>query len=250
MHDNTFTVQGGAQIDKLADIRGGVGTLVFQNTVTGSSSPASVRNVIRANAFTGDTSSITPTKTYFDKNTSNGANVQLQNDGTGGKEGVNYWNNKGLPAGYQEIAYPHPLLTGDNPAPTPPPLVENGTVIPVSIGQTPVDAAAGTYSLIGMVTAPSGDKDSLWIDFDSDPNGDNTRCWDMAQTANPQEQPVTWRGSSGLKSARAVEPKTWELSAGLHTLHIVEREPAKITSIEFVRQGGSGVCPTCGQPLP
>ena len=37
MHHNVFTLQGGAQLDKLADIRGGVGTLVFQNTVTGSS---------------------------------------------------------------------------------------------------------------------------------------------------------------------------------------------------------------------
>jgi hypothetical protein len=248
-HDNVFNVSGGAQVDKLADIRGGVGNLIFNNTVTGSSSPNSVRNVIRANAFTDDRTSITPTKTYFDKNTSNGNPVQLQNDGTGGQEGTNYFNNKGLPQGYKEIAHPHPLLSGSTPPPnpTPPPKVQDGTVIPVAIGQNPIDAAAGTYQLVGTVTAPSGDKDSLWIDFDSDPTGDNARCWDMTTAAQPTEQAVTWRGVSGKKGRAAAPAKEWVLSAGPHVLYIAPREPAGITKVKFINVAAPPVPP---DPVP
>jgi hypothetical protein len=237
LHDNTWSMPGGYVIDKLSDTRGGVGNLIFNNSSTGGRFS---RNLLRANAFSNDTTSSAPQKTYFDNNKSNGVlmgdpqvdtNPVNSNPNVTIKKGVNYFVNQGLPSGYTEIAYPHPLRAGGTPVPTPtPPSVADGATLPIGIGANAfILSTAGTYKLIGTVTAPSGDKDSLWIDFDSDPTGDDTRAWDMTPTTAAAEQTVKWRGTN-----QAIDPKTWVLTSGAHTLNIAPREPAGISQVKFV----------------
>jgi hypothetical protein len=97
--------------------------------------------------------------------------------------------------------------------------------VPVSFGQTKLQVSAeGEYSLEAKVLAPDEGANSLWIDFDSDPSGDNSRCWDITVGSGWNTQEVTWRLEA---------PKIWALSAGEHVLHIVQREPAQIESVTF-----------------
>jgi hypothetical protein len=94
IHDNTFNYTGASVGAKLADIRGGVGSLVYNNTITGQTG-----NYITLRA--DPAGSIPPSDTYI-------------------------WNNRGpdgaipvyvsagiytasAPTGYVEVAYPHPL---------------------------------------------------------------------------------------------------------------------------------------------
>ena len=152
---------------------------------------------------------------------------------------------------YQEAPYPHPLAGGEagptptptvtpsptatpNPTPTPtPPNVGDGTVLAVNPGQTKVNITrADNYSLTGLVTAVDSGNNSAWVDFDSDPTNDDGRCWDLGITAQPVQQPVTWRGNA-TRLAAQFNPKIWNLTTGVHTLYLIEREPLSITSITF-----------------
>jgi len=141
---------------------------------------------------------------------------------------------------YTPYQYPHHLVSG---APVEPPIEQppaelpeagDGTTIPVAVGQTQFRVlSAGQYSLVASVIAPDEGENSIWIDFDADPLGDDTRCWDMEVVDAWDEQAVNWRGPQGRALAPQFAPKVWDLSAGTHTLYIVEREPAQIRSVTF-----------------
>lgn len=149
---------------------------------------------------------------------------------------------------YTTLVYPHPRVTAEDsggptptpsptatPSPTPPAAsVGNGTVLPVSFGSIAIDLAnAGDYWLVGQVRAPDEGANSVWIDFDADPSGDDSKCWDMPVSAASADAAVTWRGTATGANPPQYNPKVWHLTKGLHTLYLVEREPAIVTSVTF-----------------
>ena len=250
IHDNVFNYSGGSSTGvKLADVRGGVGSVIFNNSVTGQ---ANNSIQVRADPYT----SVEPMQTYFANNINpdgSQISVSAQVGSTGAPyqpapvKSTNYFVGNTLAAilpNYTEIAYPHPLR-GAVPAPVTAPLVTNGTTVPVTIGANPINlTTAGVYKLIGTVVAPDAGSDSFWIDFDSDPANDDTRCWDLTDTTTSVNETTTWRGTTTL-----ISPKTWTLAAGAHTLYIDAREAAQISSVQFVLAGAATptVTPT---PLP
>jgi len=107
IYGNTFNYSGTTSGFKLADIRGGSGSLVYSNIING----VGAYNQVRADPA----GSVLPVNTYIWDNYAQGSMV-----GTSASEGavggVNYFTSK--PAGYKRLAYPHPLVTGGgtNPA--------------------------------------------------------------------------------------------------------------------------------------
>jgi hypothetical protein len=106
IHDNTFNYTGLSVGAKLADIRGGVGSLVYNNTITGQ-----IGNYITLRA--DPAGSTPPANTYI-----------WNNHGPDGAVAVNVlagYYTASAPAGYVEVAYPHPLrANSSNPRPPTP----------------------------------------------------------------------------------------------------------------------------------
>ena len=101
IHDNVWNYSGGNSVGvKLADIRGGVGSLIFNNTIYGQSGNYIV---LRADPA----GSTYPQQTYTWNNLSN--TTAIDDPGS-----------VGPPAGYTEIAYPHPLRSGAGGGTQPP----------------------------------------------------------------------------------------------------------------------------------
>lgn len=116
--------------------------------------------------------------------------------------------------------------------------ITNGTTIPIAIGTTKVTVlTAGTYKLVGGgILAPDVARNSFWIDFDQNPAGDNTRCWDFKVASTTQSVDATWRGVGGNENLATIHPKTWVLSAGVHSIFVSNRETGTvIKSIQFVK---------------
>jgi len=93
IHDNVFNYTGGSVGAKLADIRGGVGALIYNNTIHGQNG-----NYITLRA--DPPGSVAPTQVWTWNN--------VEDDGPIAGVGSN-----GPPPGYAEIAYPHPLRGGN-----------------------------------------------------------------------------------------------------------------------------------------
>jgi len=115
IHDNVWNYTGNVSVspNKLADIRGGVGSLVYNNTGTGDDGQIEVR------ADPG--ASLEPTQTYFWNNTAN-RDVDSIDPEEGAVQGTNYFLFQ--PSNFSEMPYPHPLRTGGSigvgtPTPTP-----------------------------------------------------------------------------------------------------------------------------------
>ena len=107
IYGNTFNFSGTTSGFKLADIRGGSGSLVYSNIVNG----VGAYNQVRADPA----GSILPVNTYIWDNYAQGSPVGTSAS-EGAAAGVNYFTSK--PAGYKRLAYPHPLVNGGgtNPA--------------------------------------------------------------------------------------------------------------------------------------
>lgn len=99
IHDNVFWYTGSSVGAKLADIRGGVGSLIFNNRIHGQNG---CYMAIRADP----SGSVFPSLTYTWNNTQDAGSISDP-------------GSVGPPAGYTEIAYPHPLRFGAPPTPTP-----------------------------------------------------------------------------------------------------------------------------------
>ncbi|MEK7508031.1 MAG: PKD domain-containing protein, partial [Patescibacteria group bacterium] len=101
--------------------------------------------------------------------------------------------------------------------------------------------SAGTYKLVGTVTAPHDGADSFYVDIDTNPARDEAKVWDTGSPITSKAIDVTWRGAE--KSATCFEPfcagfnpKTFTLAAGIHTLYVNAREQGTgIQSIQFVK---------------
>jgi hypothetical protein len=103
LHDNNFSYSGSSVGVKLADIRGGVGTLVYNNKIEGQSG-----NYISLRA--DPAGSVAPNKVYVWNNQAPDGEITV----SGAQHGP--------PSGYTELAYPHPLrASGPGPSPTPTP---------------------------------------------------------------------------------------------------------------------------------
>jgi hypothetical protein len=115
IHDNVFKISGGSSTGiKLADVRGGLGSVVFNNSIVGQSN-----NYIQVRA--DPYASVEPTLTYFANNT-NPDGTQISVNSLMGSTGApflpapllgkHYFVGNTLAAilpNYTEIAYPHPL---------------------------------------------------------------------------------------------------------------------------------------------
>jgi hypothetical protein len=123
---------------------------------------------------------------------------------------------------------------GGGEPPIEPPDVADGTQIPVSYGQTTINLTqAGDWVLEAGVIAPSEASNSITIDFDSDPTGDDTRCADFAVSSAQTNQEVNWRGN-GTLDAPEFKPKKWTLSQGVHSLYIIMRESGiQVNTVTF-----------------
>jgi hypothetical protein len=102
IHDNALSYAGPSVGVKLADIRGGVGTLVYNNRITGQSG-----NYISLRADPQD--SVPPSEVYVWNNSAPDGELTVQ--------GAHH----GPPSGYVELAYPHPLRSTTSPTPSPTP---------------------------------------------------------------------------------------------------------------------------------
>ena len=107
IHDNTFNYSGSSVGVKLADIRGGVNTLVFNNTIKGQGG-----NYISLRA--DPAGSVTPVGNYI-WNNKNPDNSTIAVNVSAGSYTAS------APAGYVELPYPHPLRASATPTPTPTP---------------------------------------------------------------------------------------------------------------------------------
>jgi len=149
IYGNTFNYSGTTSGFKLADIRGGVGSLVYSNTING----VGAYNQVRADPA----GSILPVETYIWDNYARGSLV-----GTSASEGaiagVNYFTSK--PLLYKRLAYPHPLVTGGgtNPAVSVNPGSLDFGSIAVSTSSTQTftvqNIGGGTLSGTASATAP------------------------------------------------------------------------------------------------
>jgi hypothetical protein len=136
-----------------------------------------------------------------------------------------------------------PYVTALPPAPTPTPTptppaiaVSDGTVLPVGFGTYPVSVTSGgQYTLVASVQAPDEGKNSIYVDFDSDPVNDDTRASDLPVNTAWADQRLAWRGNSTSSDLSQAEfnPKIWTLPLGAHTLFVRQREPASIRSVTF-----------------
>jgi hypothetical protein len=126
IYGNTFNYSGTTSGFKLADIRGGVGSLVYSNIING----VGAYNQVRADPA----GSILPVNTYIWDNYAQGSLVGTSAS-EGAVAGVNYFTSK--PALYKRLVYPHPLVTGGgtNPAVS----VNPGSLI---FGAIPVSSSA------------------------------------------------------------------------------------------------------------
>lgn len=88
---------------------------------------------------------------------------------------------------------------------------------------------AGTYAMIGEVSASDGNNNSFFIQIDNNASFD----WHTNQTPNFTDQVVT-RGAAQANT-------TFNLSAGAHTLTIMQREDGtKLKSLRFVEASSDG----------
>lgn len=109
IYGNTFNYSGTTSGFKLADIRGGSGSLVYSNIINGVGAYTQVR--------ADPAGSILPINTYLWDNYAQGSGVGVSAS-EGAVAGVNYFTTK--PTGFKQLVYPHPLITGSiggtNPA--------------------------------------------------------------------------------------------------------------------------------------
>ena len=116
IYNNVFNYSwpngGSAPQPKLTDIRGGVGSLVYSNIVNGTTAYA----MFRANPA----GSVAPANSYFWANMANGSALSPSDDGTA-TLGVNYFTTQ--PAGFKQLIYPHPLVSGSVPGPSTNPVI-------------------------------------------------------------------------------------------------------------------------------
>jgi hypothetical protein len=113
IHDNVWNYSGGTSVGvKLADIRGGVGSLIFNNTIYGQSG-----NYIALRA--DPAGSVYPRQTYTWNNRSN--TTAITDPGS-----------VGPPVGYTEVAYPHPLRSSGGAPPITTTTPEPPTALKVS----------------------------------------------------------------------------------------------------------------------
>jgi hypothetical protein len=149
IYGNTFNYSGTTAGLKLADIRGGSGSLVYSNIING----VGAYNQVRADPA----GSILPVNTYIWDNYAQGSLVGTSAS-EGAAAGVNFFTSK--PAAYKRLVYPHPLVTGGstNPAVS----VNPGSLlfasIPVSSSATQSftvqNAGGGTLTGTASVSAP------------------------------------------------------------------------------------------------
>jgi hypothetical protein len=83
-------------------------------------------------------------------------------------------------------------------------------------------AAKGDYLVSAMVTAPTADANSFFVNIDAEPT-DPVMIWDIPVAAGPVSRTVSWRGT-GTVDASQFTPKLFNLAAGTHQLIIRGRE--------------------------
>jgi hypothetical protein len=172
------------------------------------------------------------------------------------REGQEYWLSAPV-AGqwcypYTPYTYPHPLISGGSvtpPEPVEPPLMsglsfqaeagaidapyaaEGGLVSQSVVTTAPGEGGrirwrvtipeAGEYIVKALVRALDNGADSMFIEFDAEPNASSMWCV-IPLTMGVEERTANWLGSGG--AAPEFDPKIWTLSAGEHTLYIRGRE--------------------------
>jgi len=88
---------------------------------------------------------------------------------------------------------------------------------------------AGNYVISAVVTAPSTDNNSFYVNIDAEP-ADPLTIWDIPVTFTPADETVSWRGAGGLDPASPsafdaqYAPRVFTLSAGTHQLIVRGRE--------------------------
>ena len=88
---------------------------------------------------------------------------------------------------------------------------------------------AGNYVVSALVSAPTADNNSFWVNIDAQP-ADPTMIWDIPVAAGAVSQTVSWRGNGTVSSSSPsgltaqFAPKVFNLSAGTHQLIIRGRE--------------------------
>jgi hypothetical protein len=83
---------------------------------------------------------------------------------------------------------------------------------------------AGSYYVAAIVSAPSTNENSFYVNIDAEPT-DPLMIWDIPISATFTSQPVSWRGNGTSDPNTAqFRPKTFQLTAGTHQLIIRGRE--------------------------
>lgn len=88
---------------------------------------------------------------------------------------------------------------------------------------------AGNYVISAVVTAPSTDNNSFYVNIDAQPT-DPLMIWDIPVTLTPTDETVSWRGAGALDPASPsafdaqYAPRVFTLSAGGHQLIVRGRE--------------------------
>jgi hypothetical protein len=102
--DNTFNYTGNNVVNpcRLVDIRGGVGSLVYNNTATGVNLYATLR--------ADPAGSVAPANTYLWNNTGAGGSSLAISTDDNVTQGVNFFLSQ--PSNYTPLQYPHPLRSG------------------------------------------------------------------------------------------------------------------------------------------
>jgi hypothetical protein len=210
IYGNTFNYSGTTSGFKLADIRGGSGSLVYSNIING----VGAYNQVRADPA----GSILPLNSYIWDNYAQGSLVGTSAS-EGAAAGVNYFTSK--PTGYKRLAYPHPLVTGGgtNPAVSVNPGSLIFAAIPVSTSATQAfvvqnigggtltgtASASAPYSILGTASYSLGSNASQTINVRYAPTQAGVNGGTVTLTGNQSTTlPVSgsaWAVLSGLSFA-------------------------------------------------